>query len=116
LSKPGFIYGLKSQAPGNPGCCFFVQRSRFSAYRYERYCFSVNTELRLYAARTEERKDKQELCGLWQHGVCDELDIPSLSQHGLSQQMLPAIGAQARKASSMQNIRIELREPELVSI
>jgi alcohol dehydrogenase class IV len=52
----------------------------------------------------------------WLQSLCEELDIPSLSQHGFSQQMIPAIASQARNASSMKGNPIELSEPELSNI
>jgi alcohol dehydrogenase class IV len=52
----------------------------------------------------------------WLQSLCGELDIPSLSQHGLSRQMIPAVAAQAGKASSMKGNPIELSEEELSNI
>ncbi|MGA2939492.1 MAG: iron-containing alcohol dehydrogenase [Syntrophobacteraceae bacterium] len=52
----------------------------------------------------------------WLQSLCEELDIPSLSQYGLSRQMIPAISAQALKTSSMKGNPIELRESELSNI
>ena len=52
----------------------------------------------------------------WLQSLCEEFDIPPLSQYGLSQQMIPAIAAQAGKASSMKGNPIELSESELSNI
>jgi alcohol dehydrogenase class IV len=52
----------------------------------------------------------------WVQSLCEELDIPSLSQIGLDKTMIPAVAAQARNASSMKGNPVELSERELSDI
>jgi alcohol dehydrogenase class IV len=52
----------------------------------------------------------------WLRSLCTEFQIPSLSEHGLSRQMVPSIAAQAMRASSMKGNPIELDELELSNI
>ena len=53
---------------------------------------------------------------LWLKSLCGEFEIPPLSRHGLSLEMVPAVAAQAGKASSMKGNPIELNERELSDI
>ena len=53
---------------------------------------------------------------LWLRSLCKDFEIPALSRHGLSQQMIPAIANQAMRASSMKGNPIELNELELSDI
>ncbi|MHC1729440.1 MAG: iron-containing alcohol dehydrogenase [Syntrophobacteraceae bacterium] len=52
----------------------------------------------------------------WLDALYREFDIPALSRYGLSPELIPAIVAQARKASSMKGNPIELLESELSSV
>jgi alcohol dehydrogenase class IV len=53
---------------------------------------------------------------LWIHSLCKELEIPTLSQQGLSVQMIPAIANQAIRTSSMKGNPIDLNDLELSNI
>ena len=50
------------------------------------------------------------------HSLCREFEIPSLSEHGLNRQMIPAVAAQALKSSSMRGNPIVLSELEVAEI
>ena len=52
----------------------------------------------------------------WIQELCAEFSLPGLSTYGLAQNDLPAIVAQAKKASSMKGNPIELRDGELMSL
>lgn len=53
---------------------------------------------------------------LWLNDLCTKLRIPGLSRYGLDRGLIPAVVAQARKASSMKGNPIELSESELSEI
>jgi alcohol dehydrogenase class IV len=53
---------------------------------------------------------------LWLNALCKEFKIPALSQYGFTRRMIPAVVAQARKASSMKGNPIQLDESELSTI
>lgn len=52
----------------------------------------------------------------WLKILCEELGIPALSRYGLDPQMVPAVVAQARKASSMKGNPVPLNDAELSNI
>jgi alcohol dehydrogenase class IV len=52
----------------------------------------------------------------WIQGLCAEFGLPGLRKYGLSQEDLPALAAQAKKASSMKGNPIELRVEELIEV
>jgi alcohol dehydrogenase class IV len=61
------------------------------------------------SARTEE--------GIrWIHSMCSELSIPNLSTFGMTEEAIPAIAAQAQKASSMKGNPIALTAEELIAV
>lgn len=52
----------------------------------------------------------------WLKALCAELKVPALSRYGLTRRMIPAVAAQALKASSMKGNPIQLDESELSTI
>jgi alcohol dehydrogenase class IV len=52
----------------------------------------------------------------WLHDLCADLNVPPLSQFGISAADFPVIISQAQKASSMQGNPIALTAPELSEI
>jgi len=52
----------------------------------------------------------------WIHELCTEVTLPGLSAYGLARADLPAVAAQARKASSMKGNPIELHDDELIEV
>ncbi len=52
----------------------------------------------------------------WLQELCAEFKLPGLSKYGLRREDLPAVAAQAKKASSMRGNPIELRDDELIEI
>ena len=52
----------------------------------------------------------------WLQELCSGFALPSLSRYGLAREDVPAVVAQARKASSMNGNPIELRDDELVTV
>jgi alcohol dehydrogenase class IV len=52
----------------------------------------------------------------WIQELCTEFNLPGLSTYGLSRDDLPAVAAQAKKASSMKGNPIELRDNELIEV
>jgi alcohol dehydrogenase class IV len=52
----------------------------------------------------------------WIEDLCEEFALPGLSTFGLSHDHLPAVVAQARKASSMKGNPIELHDEELIEV
>ncbi len=52
----------------------------------------------------------------WIQELCTEFSLPGLSEYGLRGEDLPAVVAQAKKASSMKGNPIELRDDELLEI
>jgi len=52
----------------------------------------------------------------WIEELCEEFALPGLSTFGLSRDDLPAVVAQAKKASSMKGNPIELRDEELIEV
>jgi alcohol dehydrogenase class IV len=52
----------------------------------------------------------------WIQDLCAEFNLPGLSEYGLRREDLPAVAAQAKKASSMKGNPIELHDEELVEI
>jgi len=52
----------------------------------------------------------------WIQDLCTEFGLPGLSTYGLLQEDLPAVAAQAKKASSMKGNPVELRDDELIEV
>jgi alcohol dehydrogenase class IV len=52
----------------------------------------------------------------WIQELCAEFNLPGLSVYGLSREELPAVAAQAKKASSMKGNPIELHDDELIEV
>jgi len=52
----------------------------------------------------------------WIEDLCEEFALPGLSTFGLSRDNLPAVVAQAKKASSMKGNPIELHDEELIEV
>jgi len=52
----------------------------------------------------------------WVHELCTEFNLPGLGMYGLSHEDLPAVAAQAKKASSMKGNPIGLHDDELVEV
>lgn len=52
----------------------------------------------------------------WLNALYNEIEIPDMSRYGLTKDLIPAIVAQSRKASSMKGNPVELSESELSGI
>lgn len=52
----------------------------------------------------------------WVQGLCLELGIPGLARHGLAEADLPAVAAEAQRASSTRGNPIPLTDPELTGV
>lgn len=63
----------------------------------------------------EEKADLRDAIR-WLNALYDEIEIPDLSRYGLTEDLIPPIVAQSRKASSMKGNPVELSESELSGI
>jgi alcohol dehydrogenase class IV len=53
---------------------------------------------------------------VWMHDFCDTLDVPSLSNFGITEDYFPELVARSKKASSMKGNPVNLTDEELMGI